>query len=171
MQSDAGGAGMLTAAPVLDMVHHLGYVVNDLAAAARRWHDIAGVGPFLVTEHMPLDELTIDGAPARIDHTAAFAAYGSLFIELQLIHDIAPPAALRYFQTAGPVGVNPVAYVVDDAAAESLRLSRRGLPCVVRARRGRSATAYLRPARRQTPRSALPLRKRRRAWRGHVRPR
>jgi catechol 2,3-dioxygenase-like lactoylglutathione lyase family enzyme len=115
-------------------IHHLGYVVDDLAEAARRWHDIAGIGPFLVQEHVPFDGVTADGDPVVFDHTKAYAAYGSLFVELKLIHDA--EAAAPFFGPGGGAGLNHVAYVVDDAAAESERLAERGMPSTVRARVG-----------------------------------
>lgn len=114
-------------------IHHLGYVVDDLAEAARRWHDIAGIGPFLVQEHVPFDGVTADGDPVVFDHTKAYAAYGSLFVELKLIHDA--ESAEPLFGPGG-AGLNHVAYVVDDAAAESERLAERGMPSTVRARVG-----------------------------------
>lgn len=116
-------------------MHHMGFVVDDLERAARTWHAATGIGPFLVLEHVPFDDLTIDGAPARFDHTTAFAAHGSIFVELQLIHDM-PAAAARYFRPTGRTGLNHVAYVVDDAVAERTRLSNEGMPGVVRGRMG-----------------------------------
>ncbi|GAB2821921.1 hypothetical protein GCM10027176_27850 [Actinoallomurus bryophytorum] len=117
-------------------IHHLGYVVDDLAEAARRWHDIAGIGPFLVQEHVPFDGITADGDPVVFDHSKAYAAYGSLFVELKLIHEAAPANAGPFFGSNGGVGLNHVAYVVDDAEAESERLAERGMPSTVRARVG-----------------------------------
>jgi catechol 2,3-dioxygenase-like lactoylglutathione lyase family enzyme len=117
-------------------IHHLGYVVDDLAEAAQRWHDIAGIGPFLVQEHVPFDGVTTDGDPVVFDHTKAYAAYGSLFVELKLLHHAAPASAEPFFGSNGGAGLNHVAYVVDDAAAESERLAERGMPSTVRARVG-----------------------------------
>jgi Glyoxalase/Bleomycin resistance protein/Dioxygenase superfamily len=117
-------------------IHHLGYVVEDLTAAARHWHDIAAIGPFVALPHVPFDEVVVDGAPAVVDYTTAFAAYGPVFVELQLIHYVKPPSAWRRFQTAGPVGLNHVAYTSADAPLESARLAACGLPCTVRARGG-----------------------------------
>ena len=114
-------------------IHHLGYVVDDLAEAARRWHDIAGIGPFLVQEHVPFEGVTADGDPVVFDHTKAYAAYGSMFVELKLIHHAEPEP---FCDPGGGAGLNHVAYVVDDAAAESERLAERGMPSTVRARVG-----------------------------------
>jgi catechol 2,3-dioxygenase-like lactoylglutathione lyase family enzyme len=117
-------------------IHHLGYVVDDLAEAARRWHDIAGIGPFLVREHVPFDGVTADGDPVVFDHTKAYAAYGSLFVELTLVHHAEPVSARPLFRPNAGAGLNHVAYVVDDAEEESKRLAERGMPSTVRARVG-----------------------------------
>lgn len=133
MGSDDRGIGM-TMGYGLCTIHHLGYVVDDLAEAARRWHDVAGIGPFLVQEHVPFDGVTADGEPVVFDHTKAYAAYGSLFVELKVIHDAGP--ARRFFRPNAGTGLDHVAYVVGDAAAESERLAERGMPSTVRARVG-----------------------------------
>jgi hypothetical protein len=135
MGSDDRGIGM-TMGHGLCTVHHLGYVVDDLAEAARRWRDVAGVGPFLVQEHVPFDGVTAEGDPVVFDHTKAYAAYGSLFVELKLIHRTEPASTEPFFRPNGGAGLDLVAYVVDDAAAESKRLAERGMPSTVRARVG-----------------------------------
>jgi hypothetical protein len=112
--------------------HHFGYVVDDLATAARQWHAMAGVGPFLVLPHVHFDELTVDGRPTVIDHTTAFAAHGPALIELQVMHSL-PDHATRYFRPSGHVGLNHVAYAVDDLGGASAELVGQGLPNAVRA--------------------------------------
>jgi hypothetical protein len=114
--------------------HHFGYVVDDLAVAARRWHEVTGIGPFLAIGHVVFDEVTVDGAPAVFDHSAAFAAHGEIFVELQQIHHVEPAAALRRFQPLHPRGLNHVAYAHDDPDAESVRLSGLGAPRTFEAR-------------------------------------
>ena len=74
-------------------LHHVGYWVDDLAAAQARWSRDLGVGPFDVIEHVPFDEfvLTADGRPHRdvvFDHSAAFAAWGPVVVELGQVHAI-----------------------------------------------------------------------------------
>jgi catechol 2,3-dioxygenase-like lactoylglutathione lyase family enzyme len=115
-------------------VHHVGYVVADLAAAARTWRDIAGVGPFVTFEHLPFEEVTVDGSAAAVDHSAAFAAHGTMFVELQVYHSVEPASAVRRLQPSRPPGLNHVAYAVDDVATESRRLRGLGLPLTVEAR-------------------------------------
>jgi hypothetical protein len=114
--------------------HHYGYVVDDLERAAEQWAAVAGVGPFLVLEHVAFDEFTVDGQPALLDHSAAFAAFGDQFVELQVVHDFSPAATGRLFRAGQPGNLNHVAFAVADPAAESERLSGNGVPLVVRAR-------------------------------------
>jgi hypothetical protein len=100
---------------MIDMtLHHLGYVVRDLEEAARRWYDLAGVGPFLVLDHVHFDTLTVNGRPATFDHSTAFAAHGDLFLEIQQIHDAAPAAAADFFRAGEAPTLHHLAYVVDD---------------------------------------------------------
>jgi catechol 2,3-dioxygenase-like lactoylglutathione lyase family enzyme len=106
-------------------LHHLGYVVRDLEEAARRWFDLAGVGPFLVLDHIHFDTLTVDGRPATFDHSAAFAAHGDLFLEIQQIHS-ADPAA--FFRAGEEPTLQHLAYVVDDPASTRDRLLGRDIP-------------------------------------------
>jgi hypothetical protein len=116
--------------------HHLAYVVEDLALAARQWHEVTGIGPFLVLPHVAFDSMIVDGQATIFDHTPAFAAHGGLFIELQLIHHIEPAASRARFTPRAPGGVHHAAYVVDDLAAQSARLTALGLPCTIRAKAG-----------------------------------
>lgn len=114
---------------MLDMtLHHLGYVVRDLAEAARRWHELAGVGPFLVIDHVHFDALTVGGRPASFDHSTAFAAHGDIFLEIQQIHSAAPDAAAEFFRAGSPPMLQHIAYVADDPAAVASRFAGSGIP-------------------------------------------
>jgi catechol 2,3-dioxygenase-like lactoylglutathione lyase family enzyme len=114
-------------------LHHLGYVVRDLEEAAERWHDLAGVGPFLVLEHIHFDTLTVGGEPAAFDHSAAFAAHGDLFIEIQEIHSATPSVAADFFRLGSLPTLQHLAYAVDDPDAVASRLAGRDIPPVVAA--------------------------------------
>ena len=37
---------------MMTSLHHIGYWVDDLDAAMKRWHRDLGVGPFQVIEHV-----------------------------------------------------------------------------------------------------------------------
>lgn len=109
-------------------LHHLGYVVRDLDEAARRWYDLAGVGPFLTIEHIHFDALTVEGRPAAFDHSAAFAAHGDLFIEIQQVHAAAPAAAASFFRLGSQPALQHLAYVVDDPALAGASFAERAIP-------------------------------------------
>jgi hypothetical protein len=67
----------------------LGFVVDDLVAAARRWATVFGVGPFHV---MPRREspCTYRGAPSVVDIQVAVAQAGPVQIELIREHGDGP---------------------------------------------------------------------------------
>lgn len=67
----------------------LGFVVDDVIAAARRWVDLYGVGPFHVMPRNNLD-CTYRGQPARMDTQIAVAQAGPVQIELIAVFDDGP---------------------------------------------------------------------------------
>src|ERR1051325_10979304 len=74
-------------------LHHVGYWVDDLGAALAAWGRDLGVGPFQVLEHVPFDsfDLSVGGQryhDVEFDHSAAFAAWGPIVVELGQVHAI-----------------------------------------------------------------------------------
>jgi catechol 2,3-dioxygenase-like lactoylglutathione lyase family enzyme len=110
--------------------HHVGYVVDDLESAARGLAAATGAGPFLLIEHVPLAEATYRGAPARYDHSTAFAQWGPVIVEISQIHDAEPPGLRDFFTAGRHPAVGHIAWLVDDLDAESARLESAGLPLV-----------------------------------------
>jgi catechol 2,3-dioxygenase-like lactoylglutathione lyase family enzyme len=108
--------------------HHLGYVVEDLQRAAERFAQGTGAGPFLMIEHVPLEEVSFDGGPAAYDHSTAFGQWGPVIVEISQIHDAQPAALRAFFGTAPAPAIGHVAWLADDLAQESARLERAGLP-------------------------------------------
>jgi catechol 2,3-dioxygenase-like lactoylglutathione lyase family enzyme len=147
-------------------LHHIGYWVDDLDAAMKRWHRDLGVGPFQVIEHVRFEEfvLTIDGQQHHdvvFDHAAAFAAWGPIVVELNQVHAIddrlaaalnLTPAALNLTPGAlnpTPGALNPtpgavshVSWVVPDVGEESARLARLGCRLINTARSGPIEVAW-----------------------------
>jgi catechol 2,3-dioxygenase-like lactoylglutathione lyase family enzyme len=147
-------------------LHHIGYWVDDLDAAMKRWHRDLGVGPFQVIEHVRFEEfvLTIDGQQHHdvvFDHAAAFAAWGPIVVELNQVHAIddrlaaalnLTPAALNLTPGAlnpTPGALNPtpgavshVSWVVPDVGEESARLARLGCRLINTARSGQIEVAW-----------------------------
>jgi catechol 2,3-dioxygenase-like lactoylglutathione lyase family enzyme len=111
------------------VIHHIGYWVDDLRSAQARWSENLGVGPFQVIEHVAFDSfvLTLDGQQRDdvvFDHSAAFAAWGPLVVELGQVHMIDDRLAAAY--GVAPGAVSHVSWRVPDLAQESARLVRLG---------------------------------------------
>jgi catechol 2,3-dioxygenase-like lactoylglutathione lyase family enzyme len=126
-------------------LHHVGYWVDDLAAAMARWQAQLGVGPFQVIEHVRFDEFVLTVGDQRcdtvvFDHAAAFAAWGPVVVELNQVHAIDERLAAAYGVTPG--AISHVSWVVPDVAAESARLARLGCRLINTARSGPISVAW-----------------------------
>jgi catechol 2,3-dioxygenase-like lactoylglutathione lyase family enzyme len=108
--------------------HHLGYVVDDLEAAAERFARVGGAGPFLMIEHVPLEDATFDGAPAVYDHSTAFGQWGPVIVEISRVHEARPAGLGTFLGAPRAPAIGHVAWLADDLAAESERLETAGLP-------------------------------------------
>jgi len=130
-------------------LHHVGYWVDDLDSALKQWGRDLGVGPFDIIGHMTFDSfvLTVDGQQYRdvvFDHSAAFAAWGPVVVELSQVHAIDDRLAAAYGTAAGgPAGVvSHVSWVVPDVEQESARLARLGCRLINTARSGPISVAW-----------------------------
>jgi len=126
-------------------LHHVGYWVDDLDAAMKQWGKDLGVGPFQVIEHVPFDSfiLTVDGHrydDVVFDHSAAFAAWGPVVVELGQVHGIDDRLAAAYH--IAPGAVSHVSWVVPDVAHESAGLERLGCRLINTARSGPVSVAW-----------------------------
>ncbi|HEY7622393.1 MAG TPA: VOC family protein [Solirubrobacteraceae bacterium] len=124
------------------MIHHVGYVVEDLATGAERFARDFGAGPFYAMEHIAFDEVTFEGAPAVYDHSSAFGAWGPILVELTEVHDVRP-AGLADKLTQPGHGVGHVAWLADDLGAETARLEGAGLHVFHTGRTGPVSAAWL----------------------------
>jgi catechol 2,3-dioxygenase-like lactoylglutathione lyase family enzyme len=125
--------------------HHVGYWVDDLDAAITRWGQDLDVGPFEIIPHMAFDSfaLTVDGRTHRdivFDHSAGFAAWGPLVVELAQVHSVDDRLAAAY--GIFPGAVSHVSWVVPDVAEESARLERLGCRLINTARTGPISVAW-----------------------------
>jgi catechol 2,3-dioxygenase-like lactoylglutathione lyase family enzyme len=125
--------------------HHLGYWVPDLAAAVEKASRTLGIGPFLVHRHVAFDTFRMaDGTeitdPAFFDHTAAFAAWGPVVLELAEVHSIDDGLAAAYGLAFDRIG--HVSWVTDDPAAEGARLEAAGCTPIHRAVTGAVRVAW-----------------------------
>jgi catechol 2,3-dioxygenase-like lactoylglutathione lyase family enzyme len=108
--------------------HHLGYVVDDLEAAAEHFAEAVGAGPFLLIEHVALEVATFDGEPARYDHSTAFGQWGPVIVEISRVHEAVPDGLGAFLGSSRPPAIGHVAWLADDLEAESHRLAAAGLP-------------------------------------------
>lgn len=95
------------------------YIVNDIEAAARRWSETFGIGPFVLLEgiEMPMRHRGTDG---RIALSAALAFTGEIQIELiQQLSD--GPSAYRDVYAPGQEGFHHVAILCRDFDAAVAR--------------------------------------------------
>src|SRR4051812_41726996 len=119
------------------MIHHVGYVVEDLRAAIEQWTRDFGAGPFQTLAHIAFDEVTYEGAPAAYDHSSAFGAWGPILIELTQVHEARPPGISR------PPGLGHIAFLADDLDAEVQRLEGLGMHVFHTGRTGPVRAAWL----------------------------
>lgn len=129
----------------MQALHHIGYWVDDLDSAMKRWRQDLGVGPFQVIEHVTFEEfvLTVDGQQydaVVFDHAAAFAAWGPVVVELNQVHAIDDRLAAAY--GVAPGAVSHVSWVVPDVEQESARLARLGCRLINTARSGPIEVAW-----------------------------
>jgi hypothetical protein len=137
---------------MLGALHHVGYWVDDLDSAMTRWGQDLGVGPFNVIEHMSFESfvLTVGGQRYEdvvFDHSAAFAAWGPVVVELAQVHAIDDRLAVAYGMVPGgevPAAgsISHVSWVVPDVAQESARLGRLGCRLINTARTGPISVAW-----------------------------
>ena len=126
-------------------LHHIGYWVDDLDSAVQRWGEDLGVGPFQVIEHVPFDSFVLTAGGQHddrvvFDHSAAFAAWGPVVVELDQVHGIVGRLAAAYGSAPGTVG--HISWVVPDVAQESARLARLGCRLINTARSGPISVAW-----------------------------
>ena len=106
-------------------LHHIGYWTDDLHAAMAQATRLLGVGPFQVLEHVDLGDFRFRGEPATLDHSAAFAAWGPVLLELDQVHKVRP-AALAEALNVRPGTVSHVAWTTGDLGAEREHLAAAG---------------------------------------------
>jgi catechol 2,3-dioxygenase-like lactoylglutathione lyase family enzyme len=122
-------------------LHHIGYWVDDLDVAIAHAGDVLGVGPFTVLEHVDLGDFRFQGEPAVLDHTAAFAAWGPVLLELNVVHRVDPPQ-LRAALGVAPGQVSHVAWTTDDLTAENAHMAASGCPLLTTSVGGAVANWY-----------------------------
>jgi hypothetical protein len=106
-------------------LHHIAYWTDDLEVAMRDAERLLGIGPFTVLEHVDLGDFRFEGRPAVLDHSAAFAAWGPVILELNVAHRV-EPQELRDALGIAPGAVSHVSWWTTDLEAESAHLDGAG---------------------------------------------
>jgi hypothetical protein len=123
-------------------IDHIAYSVEDIDTAVGWWARCFGVGPFFIVDDIEFDKCIHDGKSCVFEHSAAFAAWGDVFVELQRITRAEPEVVSAGLRAGGKNMVNHVAYVVDDPERDSERLEGLGFKQFLYARRGPVAVRF-----------------------------
>lgn len=118
------------------------WVVPNLEEAARRWHALLGVGPFLISRDIAVADGRHRGEPRQTRFSTAIAQSGSAQIELVEQHDDGP-SAYRDTVPAGATGFHHVAIFADNLDAAVARYVAQGFAVAAEGRFGPMRFAYL----------------------------
>lgn len=128
----AGAGGFVQAA----------YFVEDIHAAAEYWAATWGAGPFLVMEHIPLQNCRYRGTATVLDHSSAYGQYGDLMLELVQQHNPGP-SPFRDLYAPGHWGLHHLARFATDLQAELEAYQQRGFATALQAEAGGLAFAFV----------------------------
>jgi hypothetical protein len=127
----------------LPEVHHHGYAVAEIEAAASWASEVLGAGPFFSITHMKIDRSEMHGREVAFDHTSAFGFCGDLMIELSEIHPATDARLREAMQGEGELPcLTHVAWLADDLDAEARRLVDAGCDCFYRSSTGPASAAW-----------------------------
>ena len=101
------------------------WMVDDMEAAARRWVEIMGAGPFFLIPHITDggENVTYKGQPSTLDQSSAIGQWGTIQIELFEQH-CDSPAGMR--ELIAPGQVHHMTWMVEDFDSEFKRLEDMG---------------------------------------------
>lgn len=71
-------------------IMQVAYVVDDLEKAAKRWASHLNIGPWVIMEHFPAENMRYYGEPTDIDISLALAFTDTMSFELIVQHDDTP---------------------------------------------------------------------------------
>ena len=97
------------------------YFVNDVRAAAEKWHRLYGAGPFVVAPHHKTDKFQYRGTNQEADVSYAFGYLGENQIQFIQQHDDTP-SIYRDMFAPGEEGFHHAGCLVNDFAAARQRM-------------------------------------------------
>ena len=102
----------------------VGYIVDDLLAAAAKWAQTFGIGPFHVLRRTEVD-CTYRGAPSKLDIQVAVAQAGPVQIELIMQNDDRP-SVYNELKAPGSSLMHQLATVTADYDGQSAHYASLG---------------------------------------------
>lgn len=127
-----------------DEIYHLGFVVEDLAAAIDHWAGDHGVGPFFVAHDFEFRNPDYRGRPLAPRVDLAFAFNGRLMIELiEQVDDT--PSVYRELVAESGYGFHHLGYLRRDLEASIRAAEEMGHACIFRAGFEGGSLVYCRP--------------------------
>jgi hypothetical protein len=102
------------------------WVVPNLENAAKAWHSLAGIGPFLVNRDLKLDQPRYRGAPSATRFSTAVAQHGDVQIELVEQLD-ETRSAYRDTVASGATGFHHVAFIAENFQAALAHYTEAGI--------------------------------------------
>jgi hypothetical protein len=96
----------------LGPVRQVGYVVKDVEMAMQEWINL-GVGPWFLTEKVPVENVQYMGKPSDMQFAVALSNSGYVQVELiQQLNDA--PSMYSDFLNSGAEGIHHVSHWVED---------------------------------------------------------
>ncbi|MEZ5736074.1 MAG: VOC family protein [Novosphingobium sp.] len=119
------------------------FMVDDLEAAAMRWIETTGIGPFLAVPHVVLEEYSYRGERCSgLDFSVALAQSGGVQIELVQQH-CDSPSAYRDTIAKGEQGFHHLAIYTPDYDAARSSYVGKGFASAVDGTFGNMRFAYI----------------------------
>ena len=91
----------------------IAYAVPDAFEAAKRWAKDFGAGPFFISEHIPVTDVSYRGSPSSFDHTSAYGQWGDIMVELVQDHGTGPSVVSALYNV-DESGLQTLAFFVED---------------------------------------------------------
>ena len=109
------------------LVFQSAYIVNDLRAAMKHWHDTNGAGPFYFMENVTMgpDTFSYRGTPSTVNFGVALGNMGNIQLELIQPYDDLP-SAYRDTYKSGAEGFHHFGIVAHDYDAAITHYAARG---------------------------------------------
>lgn len=133
---------MQTHHPLFGKISQIGYVVDDLEAAARAWSETSAIGPWTRMSGVVM-QAVMDGKPSQIEIDVALTYKGD--VQMELIKPLTlAPSPYTANQKANLWGLHHVQFTTDDMDAALSRAKAAGLELACEINQGGGVYNYLR---------------------------